>query len=220
MQMLLEHLKHIDNTNQLRHIMLSGDWIPLPLLKSIQTIFGEQVTITVQPDVKFKRTQKYEPKILVWFAISTRGISLPFFAKQKQAINETIYLNECIIKRLIPFIDDYHHKDKVLFWPDLASSHYSNTVIHYLDDNGIKFVQQHCNPQNYPQSRPIETLWSILKNMVYDQGWEAKNIDQLKQRITQKLKEIDLNVVQTMFLDIRRQLRKITDNGPFATCSS
>ena len=41
-------------------------------------------------DVKFKQSRKYEPKILVWIAISINGISLPFFAKQQQqqAINE------------------------------------------------------------------------------------------------------------------------------------
>ena len=47
MQMLVEHLKHTHNHNhQLRHILLSGDWIPLSLPKSIQTTFGEQITIT------------------------------------------------------------------------------------------------------------------------------------------------------------------------------
>ncbi|CAF3787875.1 unnamed protein product, partial [Adineta steineri] len=47
MQMFVEYLKHTNNNhNQLRHILLSGDWIPLSLPESIQTTFGEQVTIT------------------------------------------------------------------------------------------------------------------------------------------------------------------------------
>ncbi|CAF4071043.1 unnamed protein product, partial [Adineta steineri] len=46
MQMFVEHLKHTNNQNQLRHILLSGDWIPLSLPESIQIAFGEQVTIT------------------------------------------------------------------------------------------------------------------------------------------------------------------------------
>ncbi len=90
----------------------------------------------------------------------------------------------------MPFINDYHDKDKVLFWPDLVSSHYSNTVRQYLDQNGIQFVNRNFIPQNCPQARPIETLWSILKDMVYDQGWEAKNIDQLKRRTTKKGKKL------------------------------
>ena len=126
-------------------------------------------------DVKFKQSRKYEPKILAWIAISTNGISLPFFAKQQQqAINEKTYLKQCIVK---PFIKTYHLNDKVLFWPDLASSHYINMVTSYLDQNNIQFVDKHFNPPNCLQTRPIETVWSILKNMVYDQGWEAKNIN-------------------------------------------
>ncbi|CAF3869628.1 unnamed protein product [Adineta steineri] len=47
MQMFVEHLKHTNNhNNQLRHILLSGDWIPVSLPESIQTTLGEQVTIT------------------------------------------------------------------------------------------------------------------------------------------------------------------------------
>ena len=67
------------------------------------------------PQVKFKRTQKFEAKILVWITISEKGISKPFFSKQKQAVSQTTYLNRCIIARLIPFIKSHHSKEKVLF---------------------------------------------------------------------------------------------------------
>ena len=167
------------------------------------------------PEVRFKRTQKFEQKLLLWIAISTNGISPPFFAKQRQTINEKTYLEECIIKPLVPFIDSYQDKDKTLFWPDLASSHYSNIVTSYLSRNGIQFVDRYMNPENCPQSRPIETLWSILKNMLYDQGWGAKNIDHLKRRKQQKIKETDIDVVQSKFSGIRKQLRKIADHEPY-----
>ena len=49
-----------------------------------------------------------------------------------------------------------------------------------------RFVDKNLNAQNYLQARPIEILWSILKNMVYDQGSETHNIDQLKQRVREK----------------------------------
>ena len=79
---------------------------------------------TTIPQVKFKRTQKFEAKILVWIAISEKGISKSFFSKQKQAVSQTTYLNRYIIAPLIPFSKSHHNKEKVLFWPDLASSHY------------------------------------------------------------------------------------------------
>ena len=46
MQMLVEHLHHTHHQSQLRHILMSGDWIPLSLPKSIRTTFGESVIIT------------------------------------------------------------------------------------------------------------------------------------------------------------------------------
>ena len=93
-----------------------------------------------------------------------------FFTKQKQGTNEKRYLKECIVKCLIPFINCYCLKEKVLSWLDLSSSHYSNTVTSYLNQIDIQFVDKYLNPQNCLRARPIETLWSILKYMVHDQG--------------------------------------------------
>ena len=56
--------------------------------------------------------------------------------------------------------------------------------------------------------------------MVYDQGWEARNIDQLERRLVQKMEEIDVNVVQSMFSGIRKTVkRKIAEHGPYEACS-
>lgn len=171
------------------------------------------------PEVKFKCSKKFEPKIMVWIALSKNGISKPFFAEQQQAITQTTYLNNCIKARLIPFIEEYHRKENVLFWPDLARSHYARQVTDYLDENGIRFVSQQKNPQNCPQARPVESFWSILEQLVYAGGWEAENIEQLKRRIVKKLDEVDITVVQTMFSGIRKQLRRIADKGPYEACS-
>ena len=117
-------------------------------------------------------------------------------------------------------IKSHRNKEQVLFWPDLASSHYGHDVSQYLNENDVQFVDKEFNPQNCPQARPIETLWSILKNMVYDEGWEAKTIDHLQRRIAKKLKEIDIKIVQLMFSGIRKQLRKIAGIGPHEACPS
>ncbi|CAF4217618.1 unnamed protein product [Rotaria socialis] len=52
----------------------------------------------------------------------------------------------------------FHTKEKVLFWPDLATNHYSHKVMDYLDDNEVQMVHKEWNPQNCPESRAIETL--------------------------------------------------------------
>jgi hypothetical protein len=66
------------------------------------------------PEVKLKRTQKFESKILVWIVVSENGISTPFFSNQQQAVTQMTYLNEYIKARLMPFIEKYHHKKSVI----------------------------------------------------------------------------------------------------------
>ncbi|CAF4733979.1 unnamed protein product, partial [Rotaria socialis] len=63
---------------------------------------------TTPLDVKFKRTQKYPAKVLVWIAISEKGILKPFFSKRTEAINERTYLKKCVEERLILFVNSYH----------------------------------------------------------------------------------------------------------------
>lgn len=163
--------------------------------------------------VKFKAKKKFEPKLLVWLAVSQRGISAPFIAPSGTAINQHIYLKECIIKRLLPFIEKYHSEGNYVFWPDLASSHYAKIVLNYLKENEVKFVAKEDNPPAVPELRPIENFWSILKGLVYDKGWEAKTLNQLKDRVKYCLRKVDMSMVQSMFLGVRRNLDAVRRHG-------
>ena len=78
---------------------------------------------TAPPEVKFKTKMKFEPKLLVWMAVSQKGISSIYVHR-----STITYLHDCIRKRVLPFINRHHKNDNVLFWPDLASSHYSKQV--------------------------------------------------------------------------------------------
>ena len=91
--------------------------------------------------------------MLVWVAISENGISKELIRPVgAPAINQYIYLQECLIKRLQPFIEEYHSDGKYIFWPDCASSHYAYSVTKWMDDN-INYVPEH--PPKVPQARPI-----------------------------------------------------------------
>ncbi|RNA20036.1 glucosylceramidase 4, partial [Brachionus plicatilis] len=72
-----------------------------------------------------------------------------------------------VMRGVLPFIKKQHSDGNCKFWPDLASSHYANTVINYLIDQNIKIVQKFENTANVPKVRPIEDFWSILKGKVY-----------------------------------------------------
>jgi hypothetical protein len=122
-------------------------------------------------------------------------------------------LEECIKKRLVPFIEAHHSDGQYLFWPDLASAHYANSVTDYFDEENIHFVAKSDNPPNVPECRPVEDFWSILKGMVYANNWQAKDLTQLRARIKQSLKNVDLELVKAIFKSSRRRVGKVRTQG-------
>jgi hypothetical protein len=57
----------------------------------------------------------------------------------------------------------------------------------------------------------------ILKQMVYAQNYEAKNLNQLARRIREKIKELDKKMLREMMLGVRSKLGKMWREGVFST---
>jgi hypothetical protein len=164
-------------------------------------------------NVKYSEKSKFESKVLVWLAISNRGVSKLFMVPSGLAINQHVYLKECIIKRLVPFIKKHHQNGDYVFWPDLASSHYAKSVTNWMDKKNVKYVPKLINPANLPEARPIEDFWAYLKTLVYQNNWQAKNIKQLRRRIKWAYSKMDKSFVQRLAADTKRRLEKIRRNG-------
>jgi len=167
-----------------KYFKLTGDNV------NSNRLFYSTDPATAPTDIKFRKKKKFEPKLMVWMAMSSKGVSNMYVHKSKQAVNEDTYLNECINKRLLPFIEKYHQNGNYLFWPDLASSHYSKSVQERLNEKNVPFVIRKDNPPNVPQARPIETIWALLEQKVYKNNWQAKNVDELAQRILKNQKNL------------------------------
>jgi len=161
--------------------------------------------------VKCRRVAKYEKKLLVWLCFSDKGMAEPYFVPSGLEVNQRIYLDECIKKRLISFIEKHHSDGQYLFWPDLASAHYANSVISFLNEKSINFVPKVKNPPNVPECRPIEDFWSILKGMVYKNNCQAKTLQELHHKILKCLENIDNNLVKSLFLSTRYRIGKIKE---------
>ena len=163
--------------------------------------------------VKYAPTAKYEKKMLVYLCFSEKGISKPYFVPSGVAVNQKVYLEECIKKKLIPFIEEHHSEGKYVFWPDLASAHYAKSVVTYLREKKVHFVEKYDNPANLPECRPIENFWSILKGEVYKNNWQAENLDQLRNRIKYCLGKVDFNLIQSLARSIPGHVDKVRRNG-------
>ena len=173
---------------------------------------------TAPPDIKYNKESKYEPKIMIWLAMSSKGVSEPYIHQSKGAINADTYLNQCIKSKLIPFINKYHPTDDVIFWPDLAQAPYSTEILAFLEASSVSVVPKAINPPNIPQGRPIEEFWVVLTQLVYEKNWEATTVKQVERRIRKKLKEIDITLLRSMMEKVKSNLRKMYTDGVFSTC--
>ena len=98
-------------------------------------------------EVKLKRKLKFEPKLMVWAAMSPDGISKPYIVPSGQSINQDVYIEKCLRDRLLPFIQAYHRNDEIVFWPELAASHYAKRTTDFLESKKIS---------NMCQGQPIQ----------------------------------------------------------------
>ena len=91
-----------------------------------------------------------------------------------------IYLNECLKKRLLPFIEEHYAKDEILFWPDLATVHYAKKCVEFLSQENLDFVLKAENPPNVPQARGIEKFWALCKQQYAKRKNATKSLRSFK----------------------------------------
>jgi len=168
----------------------------------------------VDDKIKYKEKEKFPAKLLVWVAISKKGHSKMYFRDQKEgAVNGEVYKTNCITKRLIPFIKQTYPEQDILFWPDLASSHYSREVIEVLKKEKINFLSKERNPPNVPQLRPIESFWSHFKSRIFSGGFTPKDINDLKKRAQKIFKTFDKNYFEGLMKNVRKNVRYAAEHG-------
>ena len=68
------------------------------------------------------------------------------------------------------------------------------------------------NPPNIPEARPIEDFWKELKDAVYEKGWEASDIKELRSRINYCMKKVDIKHVQQLALSTIKRIDLIRRN--------
>ena len=142
---------------------------------------------------------------MVWLAISPGGISEPFFCHWRGSLDGEMYREDCLKRRLVPFLQEKHEDGNYVFWPDLASAHYAKATQELLKTLDVNFVPRDINPPNVPQLRPIENFWGQLKAAVYANGWTAKSERALKQRIKKCIHEFDMEPLKKELMTVRQK---------------
>ena len=101
---------------------------------------------------------------------------------------------------------------------DLTSSHYFKDSLNWINefDERVNYVDKESNPPNVTQTQPIENFWGHLAQKDYKEGRRASTEQVLIDRIKLKLKEIDLNFLQSLMKGVKAKLRSIADYGVFS----
>lgn len=149
--------------------------------------------------------EKFGAKYLVWQAICQCGSRSTAFVTTG-TINAEVYVNECLKKRLLPFLRK--HDGPTWFWPDLASAHYAHVTLNMLKQNGVDFVPKYMNPPNVPQCRPIERYWALVKNKLRAKEQPAKNMIDFTYKWKKAARAIKRSTVTNLMKSIRKKLRK------------
>jgi hypothetical protein len=168
--------------------------------------------LEVPDEVKFRPKSKFPKKVMVWIAMSAKGFSQPFIMNSGNSVNSDIYIRECLTK-LKDFIEQKHSDENYIFWPDLATAHYSGITQQIYESVGIKVVPKESNPPNVPQVRPIERFWAYLGKKLYENGWTTDSVPKLKKRIKKIIREVPQDLCQNLMKGVKTKVRKAADRG-------
>ena len=108
----------------------------------------------VEEHFRTKKNTKLHKKYLIWQATCSCGRASQSFITAG-TVNKEIYREECLKKRLFPFL-------RINDAPTL-SWHYAKDVLKWYKANGVHVVPNEANPPNCPKLRPIERNWAPVK---------------------------------------------------------
>ena len=163
--------------------------------------------------------KKFEPKVMLWIAISPKGLSTPVLTSgRSMSVTSSTYITRCLNPVLVPFLQEKYPNGGYIFWPDKASSHYARATCSFLDGRGVNYVPKDVNPTEVPQCRPIEDFFGVLAGHVYRKNWVARDTEALKRRIRTCIWRISPETVQVTAQAVRKRLLKAYRLGIFKVC--
>lgn len=159
---------------------------------------------------KFVFVEKFASKHMIWQGICSCGQKTKAFIT-KETMNSERYKKYCLQQRVLPFIRS--HEGPVMFWPDLASCHYSTDVLQWYKANEVQFVPKGLNPPNCPQFRPIEKYWAIMKQKLKAKGKVVNNTKQMTIWWNKIAQTVDQRTVRRLMSGITGKVRKFLRNS-------
>lgn len=158
---------------------------------------------------KQKKVSKFPKQYMVWQAICTCGRRSQDVVV-KGSINSKVYIEKCLEGPLKALIRQ--HQGSVLFWPDLATSHYARSTLQWYDANNINYVPKEANPPNCPELRPIEKYWALMKRSLKNTKKVSQNERDFQNKWRRAYRVVDENTVQNLMNGVKKKVRAFYQN--------
>jgi hypothetical protein len=116
--------------------------------------------------------------LMMWGCMTAQGVG--YACRINGGLDGKLY--ECILDdEFLKTLEDYGlEMDEIIFQHDNDSKHTSNIARQWFKDKGVKVLKW---PSRSPDLNPIEDLWHRLKQQLAAYPTEARNIDELWERV-------------------------------------
>lgn len=147
--------------------------------------------------------------VMIWAAFSFTGKTPLCIISTRMDSNKYIQLMEEV---LIPFADE-NMDDSMIYQQDNASCHVSKVTKAFFTESNIPLLEW---PALSPDLNPIENVWGLLAQQVFQHGRRYDTVRQLKDAIIQEWNKIDQIRLQSYIESMPKRLEEVIKNkgGP------
>lgn len=158
-------------------------------------------------DCEIFSKQSHPKGVMVWAALSSRGVLKPIFVEPGAKINAVYYINK-ILKPFIRDVKRFYPDGQYVFHQDSAPSHAAKKTLQYLKEQKVVFIPPEKWLPNSPDAAPCNFfLWGCLKNRVNKR--KVKTLSGLKKAIQDELQKIPRDMINRALISWPKRCRKI-----------
>ncbi|CAI9539051.1 unnamed protein product [Staurois parvus] len=151
--------------------------------------------------------------VMFWAGIMGTELVSPFRVPEGVKMTYAKYV-EFMTDHFLPWYrrKNYAFRNKIIFMHDNAPSHAAKNTSASMAAMGIKGEKVMVWPPSSPDLNPIENLWSILKQKIYEGGRQFTSKQQLWEAILTSCKQIQAETVLKLTSSMDARLVKLLSN--------
>ncbi|KAL6456377.1 hypothetical protein MHYP_G00349200 [Metynnis hypsauchen] len=163
------------------------------------------------------RRQQGGGGVMFWAGMMGRQLVGPFRVPEGVKMTSAKYI-EFLTDHFLPWYKKKNRafRSKSIFMHDNAPSHAAKNTSVSLAAMGIKREKLMVWPPSSPDLNPIENLWSIIKQKIYESGRQFTSKQQLWEAILTSCKEIQAETLQKLTSSMdARTVKVISKKGSY-----